>query len=264
MNIDSKELKDRYENIALSRDYSTTACDYNLRELEIDTAVEYISDGDRILDVGCGLGYSVVQYAGKKKVEAYGIDYAENMINVAQELLRESNPDLLGTVNFQLASVTNLPYPEGHFDVVTSSRCLMALLDWELQKSALLEIHRVLKPGGCLVLMEGTFEGLARLNAIRKQFGLEEIPADGRDRLFTLKFEEEKLLRFCRPVFALECKKSFGMYYFITRIIQPLLVHPDPPRYDHKLNEVARKITSVLPDFHGMGHLVAFILIKRR
>jgi hypothetical protein len=40
--------------------------------------------------------------------------------------------------------------------------------------------------------MEGTFDGLARLNFFRRQFGLEEIDPAGRDRLLTLKFDERQ------------------------------------------------------------------------
>jgi hypothetical protein len=122
----------------------------------------------------------------------------------------------------------------------------------------------VLKPGGTLVLMEGTFEGLARLNDVREAFDLEPIAPDGRDRLITLKFHEPELLDFCRHHYTLEKIQRFGMYYFLTRVVQPLLVAPEKPSYDHKLNEIAREIARKIPDFDGMGHLVAFIFSKRR
>jgi ubiquinone/menaquinone biosynthesis C-methylase UbiE len=264
MSNDETELKNRYEEFAKSLDYRTTASDYQLRELEIDTGLAYMSDGMTTLDVGCGLGYAVVQYASKVAVNAHGIDYAENMIQGAKSLAARDRPALKGTVDFKAASVLDLPFAPGRIDVVTSSRCLMALLDWELQKKALVEIHRVLKPGGVLVLMEGTFEGLDRLNAARERFGLDKIAADGRDRLFTLKFSETQLLDFVRPYFSLERTQRFGMYYFLTRVVQPLLVAPDKPSYDHKLNAVAREIARQVPDFEGLGHLVAFVFTKRR
>ena len=77
---DVVELKRRYDEIAETLDEKTTACDYNLRELEIDTAAGYMKDGQRTLDIGCGLGYAVRQYAAGKKIEAHGIDYSEKMI----------------------------------------------------------------------------------------------------------------------------------------------------------------------------------------
>ena len=111
--------------------------------------------------------------------------------------------------------------------------------------------------------MEGTFEGLARLNFYRGAFGLEEIEPAGRDRLFTLKFHENDLLGFVKFGFELLRIQRFGMYYFLTRIVQPLLVAPEPPSYDHELNVVARRIAAVIPDLDLMGHLVGFVLRKR-
>ncbi|OHB69189.1 MAG: hypothetical protein A2V70_02120 [Planctomycetes bacterium RBG_13_63_9] len=244
-------------------DYKTTACDYNLRELEIDTASQYMRDGDRVLDVGCGLGYAAVQYASRHAAEVQGIDYAENMILGAQRLLAENEPTLKGTVSFTHASVCSLPFPPDHFDVVSSSRCLMALLDWKLQQDALVDIHRVLKPGGRLVLMEGTIDGLTRLNHVREKFGLEKIDADGRDRLFTRKFREQELLAFCSPLYHLEATWRFGMYYFLTRVVHPLLVAPEKPKYDARINAVAREIARIIPDYDGLGHLVAFVLQRK-
>jgi hypothetical protein len=111
--------------------------------------------------------------------------------------------------------------------------------------------------------MEGTFEGIDRLNQYRRRFGLDEIDPAGKDRLLTLKFHEQQLLEFTEPLYELLRVQRFGMYYFLTRIVQPLLVAPDPPSYDHPLNEVARDIARVIPDFEGLGHLNGFVLRKR-
>ncbi len=261
MTDDAAMLKQRYDEIALTLDDATTACDFNLRDLEIELGIEPIRDGDRILDVGCGLGVALRHYAATRKVDAYGIDYSGNMIDGAKRRLAEAAPDL--QIDFREASVVDLPFDGDMFDVVTSHRCLMALLDWDLQKEALVEVHRVLKPGGVLVLMEGTFEGLARLNFFRSQFGLGEIDAGGRDRLLTLKFHEPDLLAFVEPYYELQRIQRFGMYYFLTRIVQPLLVAPASPTYDHELNEVAKSIARVVPDFEHMGQLTGFMLRKR-
>ena len=255
------ELKRRYEDFATSGDEKTTACDYNLRDLEIDYGLEFIRDGDTILDVGCGPGVALERYATKRKVSAFGIDYAENMVAFARKRAAEVIPNT--PVDFRCASVEELPFENSTFDVVTSHRCLMALLDWERQQRALLDIHRVLKPGGIYVMMEGTFDGLERLNFYRRKFNLTEIEAGGQDRLFTLKFHEKQLAEFCDPHFELLRTQRFGMYYFLTRMVQPLLVAPEKPRYDHPLNEVAKTIAKIVPDFENIGHLVGFAWRKR-
>jgi ubiquinone/menaquinone biosynthesis C-methylase UbiE len=261
MTDDSAILRSRYEEFALSLDDRTTASDYHLRELEIELGLEYLRDGDRVLDVGCGLGVALRAYASARSIDAHGIDYAENMIQGARQRLAETDPSL--GIEFRQASVTELPYEDSSFDVITSHRCLMALLDWDLQKDALVEMHRVLKPGGTLILMEGTFDGLERLNFFRRQFGLDEIEAGGRDRLLTLKFHERELLEFVEPYYELVRTQRFGMYYFLTRIVQPLFVAPDAPSYDHELNAIAKQIARVFPDIEHMGHLVGFVLRNR-
>lgn len=259
---DLEELKRRYETIALEEDDRTTASDFNLRELEIDTACEYIQDGYRLLDVGCGTGYALRQYAGRFHIKGSGIDYAENMIKTAQKKASQANT-LRGEIEFKNASVTEIPFDDNSFDIVTSSRCLMALLEWETQKNAIRDIWRVLKPGGIFVMMEGTSQGIDRLNHMRQQFALDEIDPTGRDRLFTRKFDETELISYCLPMFNLEKIQRFGMYYFLTRVVHPLLVAPDSPKYDAKINAIARQIAGILPDFQGLGHLVAFIWKKK-
>lgn len=261
---DATELKRRYNSIAKTLDCNTTACDYHLRDLEIETACQYMKDGYKVLDIGCGLGYAAVRYASLFKAKVYGIDYSSNMIVGANIYLKQKKSILRGKVNFLEATVLNLPFENNSFDIVTSSRCLMALLDWQLQKAALKECHRVLKRDGTLVLMEGTFEGLEKLNNIRAQFGLKKIEADGRDRLYTLKFHEKQLLNFCRPMFRLKKIQRFGMYYLLTRVVQPLFVAPSEPTYDHKINKIAKHIARIYPDFEGIGHLIAFIFTKQQ
>jgi ubiquinone/menaquinone biosynthesis C-methylase UbiE len=261
MSSNDEILKQRYDQIALSGDEKTTACDYNLRDLEIAYGMEHIRDGDVVLDAGCGPGVALTAYATQRKIDAHGIDYSENMIEFAKRRAREEG--LEAALNYKVASVMKLPYPDAKFDVVTTHRCLMALLDWEKQKQALLEIHRVLKPGGTYVMMEGTVDGLDRLNFYRRKFNLSEIEAGGNDRLLTRKFAEKELLDYCAPHYELMRTQRFGMYYFLTRIVQPLLVAPDSPKYDHPLNEVAKRIAKVFPDLDGMGHLVGFTLRKR-
>ena len=139
MTDDAAVLKSRYDELALTLEDDTTACDYQLRELEIELGLQCIRDGDTVLDVGCGLGVALRRYAGERRIDARGIDYSGNMIEGARRRLEETAPDL--EIEFREASVLELPYAESTFDTVTSHRCLMALLDWDLQQQALLEIR---------------------------------------------------------------------------------------------------------------------------
>lgn len=255
-----QKLKNIYEDIALSEDDRSTASDYHLRDLEIDFGLEYIRNGDTVLDVGCGPGVALIRYASERSIKAHGLDYAKNMIAFAKKRVKNNETNL--NIQFKQGSVLALPYENNLFDIVTSHRCLMALLDWDRQCHALLEICRVLKPGGIFVMMEGTLDGLERLNYYRQQFKLPIIAADGRDRLLTLKFREHQLLSFMNLHYDFLRTQRFGMYYFLTRIVHPLFVAPENPHYEHKLNDIAKQIAKLVPDFEGIGHLVGFVFRK--
>ena len=53
---------------------------------------------------------------------------------------------------------------EGEFDVVVTQRVLINLSSWEDQKRALLNVHRVLNPGGRYIMIENTNDAFLALN----------------------------------------------------------------------------------------------------
>lgn len=258
-----KKLKEVYDQAA-KKSTKATAQDFFLRELEIMTASEHMEGEKKTLDVGCAIGYGPIEYAKRNPaIYSYGIDYSEPMIKKAIGWQKKLTRTLASRLEFKTASVLELPYPDDFFDVVTASRCLMALLDWERQKKGILEVKRVLKSGGIFVMMEGTIQGWQKLNKTRKIFGLEEIPIDTSSGLDTLKFDEKKLLPFLGKNWKIIEIKHFGMYYFISRVIHPLLVAPQKPKFNAKINKIAFEIAKQIPDWNGIGHLTAFILEKK-
>ena len=100
-----------------------------------------------------------------------------------------------------------------------------------------------------------------KLNEVRKMFNLEAIPeATPGHNPFSKKFDEEEMLRVADGLFeALEGIDRFGMYYFISRVIHPLLASPDTPKYDAPINTIAREICSKIPNYMDMGHLALFV-----
>jgi ubiquinone/menaquinone biosynthesis C-methylase UbiE len=109
----------------------------------------------RVLDVGCGGGQtirSIAAMAPAGRVE--GVDYSEASVAVA----REKNRDLLasGRVAVQQASVSQLPFPDGSFDLVTA---VETHYYWPDLPRDLREIVRVLKPGGRIAIIAETYKG---------------------------------------------------------------------------------------------------------
>jgi SAM-dependent methyltransferase len=104
----------------------------------LDRALPRSSEGRRILDIGCGTGTMVQQ------LERYGSVLGIDADHDAVRFCRERGVD-----NVQQASGDDLPFDEGSFDLVTA---LDVLEHMEDDAAGLSEIHRVLRPGGTLVL----------------------------------------------------------------------------------------------------------------
>lgn len=102
----------------------------------------------RVLDVGCGSGQLALALARRPEVqEVTGIDLADTQIHLARE-----NAERLGVnANFLIADAAELPFSDASFDVVIST---LSLHHWERPEDALREIHRVLVPGGSLLLLD--------------------------------------------------------------------------------------------------------------
>jgi ubiquinone/menaquinone biosynthesis C-methylase UbiE len=252
------EIQEYYRVRAASGKYATSP-DFNLREVEIEYLAKWIKDGQRVLDVGCGTGYTVLRHATMFDAAFSGIDFVPEMIEHARLLATEFQTKK--NVEFRVGDATSLVDPDGLYDVVVSERCLLNLPTRNDQWQAIREIARVLKPGGLYLMLEGTLQGLQRLNQIRSRFGLNPVPeADSTYNWFSNKFDENEMLPVALGSFKrLVHVQRFGMYYLISRVIHPLLTAPDQPKYDAPINTIARQVSSQFPEFEGIGHVALFV-----
>src|SRR5437879_5994472 len=62
-----------------------TMAEMTMREREIKAILPYLKDGDAVLDVGCGNGYSTLIFAEKARLRITGIDFSSEMVNYARE-----------------------------------------------------------------------------------------------------------------------------------------------------------------------------------
>ncbi len=106
-----------------------------------------LQPGARVLDVGCGTGLiarRAAEIVGQDGSVA-GLDLSPDMIAVAR-----SAPASDGApIEWYEDDATVLPFPDGSFDVVL---CQMALMFIEDRLAALHEMHRVLAPGGRVLI----------------------------------------------------------------------------------------------------------------
>jgi SAM-dependent methyltransferase len=102
----------------------------------------------RVLDAGCGTGCNLRMLDGLSG--GFGVDL--NRVGLAHA--RSS-----GLTRLARASVTEIPFPDDAFDVVTSFDVLYALPP-DRARRAMCEMARVLKPGGTLIVNVAALEVL--------------------------------------------------------------------------------------------------------
>ena len=104
-----------------------------------------IKEDDKILDIGCGGGKNIQRFAEQisDKGRVVGIDYSEVSVEKSIELNRKSIEK--GNVNVLQASVSDMPFYDETFDIVTGFETIYF---WPDFISDLREVNRVLKPNG--------------------------------------------------------------------------------------------------------------------
>ncbi|MHB8319625.1 MAG: class I SAM-dependent methyltransferase [Acidimicrobiales bacterium] len=101
---------------------------------------------DRSLEIGCGFGRLTPAFAECSR-EHTAVDVNSDALAKARHFYSEHD--------FRLASATDLPFPDNHFDLVSTWTVLQHIPPDRIQ-TACVELRRVLAPGGSLILCEET------------------------------------------------------------------------------------------------------------
>jgi len=96
-----------------------------------------------VLDIGSGVGGPARALAASHGCLVTGVDLSEPFVDAARYLTERTGQS--GQVSFRTASALELPFDDGHFDVVLLQHVAMNIAD---RARLYREIRRVLKPGG--------------------------------------------------------------------------------------------------------------------
>lgn len=104
-----------------------------------------------LLDIGCGTGTWTAMVAGSRlpSRRVVGLDYSFSMTQVAHGKAAAIGEDAPAFVN---GDSEHLPFADQSFDVVT---CSNSFHHYPHQAATIREMHRVLRPGGRLMLIDG-------------------------------------------------------------------------------------------------------------
>jgi ubiquinone/menaquinone biosynthesis C-methylase UbiE len=99
----------------------------------------------RVLEVAVGTGRNLAHYASEAAVT--GVDLSPEMLALARKYAAELGRD----VDLREGDAVHLPFPDASFDTVVCALSLCSIPDPE---KAIAEMHRVLAPGGQLLLLD--------------------------------------------------------------------------------------------------------------
>ena len=102
---------------------------------------------DTVLDVGCGGGRAIARILARTRREVAGVDHSPEAVETTRRVNRAAVTS--GRLRVLEGSVENLTFRDGFFDVVTAFETTYF---WPDLQAGLIEIRRVLSPGGRLVI----------------------------------------------------------------------------------------------------------------
>ena len=149
-----------YDAIAAEFDFFTERISGSMATRMIELA--QLEPTDHVLDIGTGTGLVALRAAslvGKGRV--IGVDHSPGMLDEARDKAQRCGTG--SAVKFRRMDAEHLDFSDRSFDAVLS---LYALLHFPAPLVAMQEMHRVLRPGGRIVIGVGRGPSLFSLSAV--------------------------------------------------------------------------------------------------
>ncbi len=105
-----------------------------------------VTPGMAVLDLGCGRG-EIVRHVARLGAQSFGVDYARVAVHMTRRVMQNEG----GVHGVGRADAKRLPFASNAFDRVLMFDVVEHLHPWELD-ACLAEVHRVLKPGGQIIV----------------------------------------------------------------------------------------------------------------
>ncbi len=103
----------------------------------------------KVLDIATGTGDVAFKISQKHPCQITAVDISVNMLEVAKTKAKEAFPN--GSIQFIEAEAAHLPFEDNSFDCITVA---FGIRNFEDLEKGLIEMNRVLKPGGKLCILE--------------------------------------------------------------------------------------------------------------
>ena len=216
-------VRTTYEHPSIVSRYTASVGLWPAEEILV---LDYIPDGARVLDLGCGAGRTSIALA-EMGLEVVGIDISDSMVKAAREQAQDAGVD----VSFQAMDAMSLDLPEASFDVALYSYNGIELLPGRRGKRLMFEeVARVLKPEGRLIFSSHSPFAVNAYAAMRlsaflrfcagRLFGVPVRERELGERFVDAEWEEAKYLQILPPSVLKRMAAAVGLetVYFNTRV----------------------------------------------
>jgi ubiquinone/menaquinone biosynthesis C-methylase UbiE len=112
---------------------------------------DFDPDGTDVLDVGSGFGVVLVWLASRG-ARAHGLEIVSWKVDDVRTYLARLPGQIRDRITVRQGSASQMPYGDGTFDLVLAIEAVSHYLDY---RRFLTEAHRVLRPGGKLLVVDG-------------------------------------------------------------------------------------------------------------
>jgi demethylmenaquinone methyltransferase/2-methoxy-6-polyprenyl-1,4-benzoquinol methylase len=153
---DSKkeQVADMFDNIAFRYDLLNSVLSFGTHKGWRKKCVRKLKglQPKQILDVATGTGDFAIAAAKLDPDKITGVDISEGMMKFGRDKLKKLNLDKL--IELQLGDAETLDFPDNSFDAITVG---FGVRNFENLEKGLLNLNRVLKPGGKIVILEFSY-----------------------------------------------------------------------------------------------------------
>ena len=218
-------MKSSYDKVinlhydSVSKKYNTsklsTMSDMFVRNEETNFILERIKKIKsklKILDIGCGNGYTLDQISKlKKKHILFGMENNKSLYDISCKRLKKKAKITNGDIR-----ILNQNFKK-KFDLIIIQRVLINILNSSHQKKSLYNVLTYLKKNGKLIVIECFEDGLKQLNNLRQKYGLNKIQPAFHNKYLKDNFFKVKYLKKI-----LDKNENLSKHFFNSRFLDAI------------------------------------------
>ncbi|MEK3880159.1 putative arsinothricin biosynthesis methyltransferase ArsM [Paenibacillus sp. FSL M7-0420] len=152
LTIASQTVRDFYNSVAEEEGLYPSGTDKFSPSGPTEMIIELVKHHGkkRILDIGCGMGTTLLQLVREfdEGTQFIGVDFSDKMVERAREKSADLPKELHKKVGFFVSDSQALPYMDEQFDLIYSECVFNLIPDRE---KAMKEVERLLSPGGIFI-----------------------------------------------------------------------------------------------------------------